>query len=91
MGRESGSAILCEDACASSEGEGGGLGLLSLEEGRLWYGGGAVRVLLLECGCGVGALREGVLGGRIGRSELGGEAGGGSEARWTLWGLAWGG
>ena len=90
MGRERGGAILCEDACARREGEGGGLGLLSLEEGRLWYGGGAVRVLLLEGGCGVGALGEGVLGGRIGRSELGREAGGGSEARWTLRGLACG-
>lgn len=87
MGWESGGAILCEDACAGSEGEGGGLWLLSLEEGRLGYGGSAVRVLLLEGGCGVGALREGVLGGRIGRSELRRQPGGGSETRRTLWGL----
>lgn len=89
MGRERSGAILREESWASTKGEGGGLGLLSLEEGRLRYGGSAVRVLLLEGGCGVGALREGVLGRRIGRSELGREASGGGEARWTLWGLTW--
>lgn len=89
MGWERGATILCEDACAGGEGEGGGLWLLSLEERRLGYGGSAVRVWLLECGCGISALREGVLGRWIGRSELGRQTGGGSEARWTLWGLTW--
>lgn len=88
MGRKGG-GILCKDARASSEGEGRGLGLLSLEEGRLGYDWRAVRVLLLlECGCGKGALWEGELGGWIGRSELGREAGGRSETGWTLWWLA---
>ena len=90
MWRKRGCAILCEDTCTGSKRKVGGLGLLSLQERGLGYGGSAVGVLLLESGGGVGALLKGELGGGIGRSELGGEAGWGGEARWTLWGLTWG-